>query len=168
MNSATSDVTVQEDRAVYRTGLHWMALLIPSLALLAPVLIGFLSSNSELSGLAFLWSGFGGLWLASALLSWITSEFTLSTERLLLKSGFLRRRALDIGIAKVQAITVEQGMMGRWLGFGTLAVLRDGGGEDRFSHIASVLQLGTLIAEALAHRDASQRRPACTKPLSKK
>ena len=98
-------------------------------------------------------------WVASSLLSWITSEFILSEQRILLKSGFLQRKALDIGIAKVQSITVEQGMLGRWLGFGTLTVRRDGGTEDRFSHIASVLQLGTHIAELLEKRDSAHRPP---------
>ncbi|MBI5571510.1 MAG: PH domain-containing protein [Desulfomonile tiedjei] len=149
---------VHEDRPVYRTGLHWITISVPLLVSLGAFLIGFLSQNSELSGLAVLWSGFGGLWVASSLLSWITSEFVLSEERILLKSGFLGRRALDIGIAKVQGITVKQGMLGRWLGFGTLTVRRDGGREDRFSHIASVLQLGTHIAEALGNRDVAQRR----------
>jgi uncharacterized membrane protein YdbT with pleckstrin-like domain len=159
VNSATNDVNDQTDRPVYRTGLHWIAVMVPLIVSLGVLLIGFLSTNSELSGLAFLWSGFGGLWVASSLLSWITSEFALSEQRILLKSGFLRRRALDIGVAKVQGITVEQGMLGRRLGFGTLTVRRDGGGEDRFSHIAAVLQLGTHIAETLANRDAARRRP---------
>jgi uncharacterized membrane protein YdbT with pleckstrin-like domain len=159
MSLAMNDVQAPEDRPVYRTGQHWIALLLPLLVSLGTLLIGFLSTNSELSGLAFLWSGFGGLWVASSLLSWITSEFLLSERRLLLKSGFLRRKALDIGIAKVQGITVEQGMLGRRLGFGTLTVHRHGGGDDRFSHIASVLQLGTHLAESLANRDAAQPRP---------
>jgi uncharacterized membrane protein YdbT with pleckstrin-like domain len=159
MSLEANDAHMQEERPVYRTGLHWITISVPLMVLLGAFLIGFLSQNSELSGLAFLWSGFGGLWVASSLLSWITSEFVLSEERILLKSGFLGRKALDIGIAKVQGITVEQGMLGRWLGFGTLTVRRDSGGEDRFSYIATVLQLGTHIAETLAHRDAAKRRP---------
>jgi len=46
-----------------------------------------------------------------------TSEFAVTTKRVIIKVGVFRRRTLELLLRQVEAISVEQTVLGRMLGF---------------------------------------------------
>lgn len=57
---------------------------------------------------------------ALALARWLSTRLLLTTERLTVVYGVVRRRAASVSLARVPALELEQGLVGRLLGYGTL------------------------------------------------
>jgi membrane protein YdbS with pleckstrin-like domain len=62
-------------------------------------------------------------------------EFAVTSKRVVVKVGFLRRHSTEILLRQVEGITVDQGLLGRIFGFGTIVV--EGTGSDRTPYKAS-------------------------------
>lgn len=56
----------------------------------------------------------------AAVLRWDRTVVVLTTEKLLVEYGVLRRRAASVRLARVGAVEVEQSLLGRLLGYGTI------------------------------------------------
>jgi uncharacterized membrane protein YdbT with pleckstrin-like domain len=129
------------ESVVYRTSLHWIIYLMPV------ILVGFgatLAFGQPWPGLTLLAAG-----LMLVLASWIrqiSSEFAVTTSRVIVKTGWLSRRTIEINLSRVESIQVDQGLLGRMLNYGTILVIGTGGTKEPF----------TLIADPLAFRHAVQ------------
>ena len=53
-------------------------------------------------------------------LRWDRTEVVLTTEKLFVIHGVARRRAAAVRLSRVEAVEVEQSLLGRLLGYGTL------------------------------------------------
>jgi uncharacterized membrane protein YdbT with pleckstrin-like domain/DNA-directed RNA polymerase subunit RPC12/RpoP len=74
-----------------------------------------------------------------------TAEFAVTNKRVLMKCGFIRRRSVEIMLTKIESITVNQGILGRILDFGTIIVGGTGGTKDPFHNIADPLKFRQKI-----------------------
>ncbi len=92
--------------------------------------------------------------LALAAVAWVpafirraSTEFAVTNRRVVLKVGFLRRHSTEILLRQVEGITVDQGILGRMLGYGTIVV--EGTGSDRtpYKGIAAPLAFRLAIQE---------------------
>jgi len=66
--------------------------------------------------------GIGLIFLAMAYIRYKTTELAITTRRVIVKFGFIRRSTVEINIAKVESIQVEQEVLGRLFNFGTLII----------------------------------------------
>ncbi len=78
------------------------------------------------------------LWIAP-LISWFTSEFAITSKRIIIKVGWISRRTLEMNLAKVESVNVDQSILGRILGYGTITVIGTGGTREPFYRISSPL-----------------------------
>lgn len=53
------------------------------------------------------------------LITYLTSEFGITNKRVLIKHGFIKRISLETLLNKIEGITVQQGILGRILNYGT-------------------------------------------------
>jgi uncharacterized membrane protein YdbT with pleckstrin-like domain len=83
------------------------------------------------------------------LLYYLTSEFGVSSKRVLGKTGFIRRKSLDIVLAKVEAIRLNQNILGRLFNFGHVEVTGTGGTEETLYYIPAPLEFRNKIQEQL-------------------
>ena len=131
------------EQVVYRANLHWMiygpAAIVSVLALL--VLVSSIGGRS--GGIA----SFGGLLLLIGLVMfffrWIavrTSEFAVTSKRVVIKVGLVRRHSLELLLRQVEGIGVDQGIVGRIFGYGTITVAGTGGTKEPFRGIANPLE----------------------------
>jgi membrane protein YdbS with pleckstrin-like domain len=63
----------------------------------------------------------GGLFWASAYLSYAFTEFAVTDCRVVAKFGFFGKRAIELDIGKIESVQVGQGPLGQAFGYGTLA-----------------------------------------------
>lgn len=85
-----------------------------SLWSLAPLIIlGFLLLFAFGLGLIF--------WLV-AFIRYKTTELAFTNKRVIAKFGFISRNTIELNIAKVESIQVNQGILGRIFNYGTLIV----------------------------------------------
>jgi uncharacterized membrane protein YdbT with pleckstrin-like domain len=90
----------------------------------------------------------------SPLIERATSEFAVTNRRLVIKVGLVSRRTLELNLAKVESIGVDQSLFGRIFGFGTITVIGTGGTREPFKNIAHPLELRRAV------NDAAERGPA--------
>ena len=64
-----------------------------------------------------------------------TSEFAVTDKRIIIKTGFIRRKSLELFLRQVEGLYVDQGILGRILRYGTLSVIGTGGTKEPFPYI---------------------------------
>ncbi len=79
-----------------------------------------------------------------------TSEFGVTNKRVLIKTGFMGRRSLEILLTKVEGIGVEQGILARVLGYGSITVNGTGGSKEAFHRIYSPFEFRKQVQEQIA------------------
>jgi uncharacterized membrane protein YdbT with pleckstrin-like domain len=128
----------------YRARLHWIVFAGPLVA----ALLGFgaiVDGVGARDGQWMLGLGLATLAVASVLTltRWFvfaTSEFAVTNKRVLIKVGILSRHSLEILLTKVEGIGVDQRLLGRMLGYGTIVVTGTGGTREAFERIAQPLR----------------------------
>ena len=61
-----------------------------------------------------------------------TSEFAITNKRIIIKVGLISRRTLEMNLSKIESVSVNQGILGRMLGYGTIVVVGTGGTKEPF------------------------------------
>jgi len=167
--SYVSDHLLPGERVVYRARLHWIAFRWSIFLLILAVVVavaGQLVSASDLGDTWKLWvpALLAGLALVSALGPWIkvaSSEFAVTDKRVLVKIGLLQRDSLETLLSKVEAIGVDQTLLGRMLGFGTITIVGTGGTREAFERIAAPMEFRRQVqAQIVANEDRRGSLPA--------
>lgn len=120
---------------IYTTRLHWSLFW-------GPVILGLLATICT-AGLGLL---LAIPWWLFCLALWATSEFAVTTQRVVLKTGVFRRRVSEIVLSKVESVGIEQGWVARLCNYGTVAVIGTGGSRERFQGIAAPLDFRRAVA----------------------
>jgi uncharacterized membrane protein YdbT with pleckstrin-like domain len=142
------------EQVTYRAKLHWIIYLLPASYLLI-ALITFLVgvvSKGMLAGI-FAGSFFGVIGLVALVQAWlsaITSEFAITNRRALIKVGLIRRHSLELLLEKVEGVGVDQNILGRIVGFGTITVSGVGGTKEPFRTIANPLEFRRQVQSRLS------------------
>ena len=76
---------------------------------------------------------------------WERTRVVLTTEKLFVVHGTLRRRAAAIRLDRVATIEVEQSLLGRMLGYGTLSA-----GELEIPFVPQPRDVGSLVSRLSA------------------
>jgi membrane protein YdbS with pleckstrin-like domain len=87
----------------------------------------------------------GALGAALSVWRWERTRLVVTTERLVVVHGTLRRRAAAVRLGKVATIEIEQSLPGRLLGYGTLIA-----GELEIAFVPEPRDVGTLVARLSA------------------
>jgi uncharacterized membrane protein YdbT with pleckstrin-like domain len=142
---------MEDESMVHLTRLHPIVLLTPAMAV--SFLAGTLTivRDIQLVNLVVVCFLVVALYrLLDRVLFYVTSEFGVTSKRVLGKTGFVRRRSLDIVLAKVEAIRLSQSILGRILNYGDLEVTGTGGTEEVLRFIPDPLLFRKSVQEQLA------------------
>ena len=123
MGNYVQDNLISGENVVYETRLHWIVFL-------------------SLRGLLTLW-----IW---PLIEYWTSEFAITNKRVIVKMGLIRRQTLELNLQRVESVSVDQTIMGRILGYGTLTIIGTGGTREPFRRIAHPLEFRKAVEEQLS------------------
>ena len=130
------DTIMLGETVIHRTRLHWIVFLYPLLLfILACALALTIARESPTIGLSFL--AIGLLPAIKRLVEFTTSEFAITNKRVLVKVGFIARKSLEILLAKVESIRVDQSILGRLFDYGSIVISGTGGSHDLFHNISS-------------------------------
>jgi len=88
-----------------------------------------------------------------ALLVWVwvkvrSTELVITNKRIIAKFGFVSRRTVELNLAKVESIQVEQGVIGRMFDYGTIIVAGGGNPVAPIPDIAEPLEFRRKFMEA--------------------
>jgi uncharacterized membrane protein YdbT with pleckstrin-like domain len=135
------------ERVLYKTRLHWVLFARPALVVLIgaglAIAVGQMSGGRETQTEAARWAGWVGigimvLGLLWGFVHWVelrTSEFAVTTTRVIFKVGLVARYTTELLLTKVESIAVQQTLTGRLLGYGDLTVIGTGGTREVFRRV---------------------------------
>ncbi len=150
------------ERVVYRAHLHWMAFHWSILLVVLAVAVAIGGQLVQTTPAVDPWK----LWVPAALaalallfaigpyLKRSSSEFAVTDKRVLVKVGLLQRDSLETLLSKVEAISVDQTVWGRMLGYGTITIVGTGGTRETFERIAAPLEFRRQVqTQIVANED---------------
>jgi uncharacterized membrane protein YdbT with pleckstrin-like domain len=155
---------------------HWWYFAEPALALVVAIVIGIVilakgpqgSAGTFLHWLAIVLLVITALWLLGRYLKWITTNFVITSHRLIFRQGVFAKSGIEIPLERVNNVNFSQGILERILGAGDLLV--ESGGEDgqqRFTDIRHPDRVQNLIhaqMESHAERRAGYSNPGASMP----
>lgn len=106
----------------------------------------------DMAGTGFFLSIIAGAFVGFAFLTRKLVEMGFTSKRVITKSGILSRRTLELLLTKVESIGIEEGLLGRMLGYGTAIVRGTGGTPEPVKNIASPLEFRRQAQQQIEHR----------------
>jgi uncharacterized membrane protein YdbT with pleckstrin-like domain len=152
---------MDDEEMVHVTRLHPIVLLFPAAA--TSLLAGSFAivdsiPYAQIVVAIFL---FISLWrLTDRLVLFLSSEFGVTSKRVLGKTGFIRRTSLDIVLNKVEAIRLSQTILGRVLNYGDIEVTGTGGTDEILRFLPDPLVFRRVVQEQLAAQEEGDRKAA--------
>ncbi len=134
----------------HKTTLHWI--IFVRFAALALLIFFFLALLFAIAVQALTGSQLG--WFVLPLpafimvlptLAYVASELVITDLRVLIKTGIIRRQTLEVFVSKVESVAVDQGVLGRVLDYGTVAIRGTGRHEERFEAIARPVEFRNWV-----------------------
>ena len=80
------------------------------------------------------------VWATAAVCRWERTHVVLTTEKLFVVHGVVRRRAAAVRLVRVATVEVEQTLLGRLLGYGTIVA-----GELEIPYVAEPGRVSALV-----------------------
>jgi uncharacterized membrane protein YdbT with pleckstrin-like domain len=132
----------------YRARLHWVIYLLGLVFVIVAIAAagGTVALKNETARIALLVVAalslaIGLYQLVRAALWQANTEITVTTRRIIYKTGFISRNTVEMNLDKVESVLVQQGLVGRMLDFGTVIVRGVGAGLEPIPLISRPLQL---------------------------
>ena len=88
-----------------------------------------------------------------------TSEFAVTNKRVVIKVGWLHRRTVETMLSKVEGINVDQSVIGRLLGYGSIIITGTGGTQEPFRNIGAPFEFRRQVQAQVSAAEDWQRSP---------
>ena len=141
---------------------HWWFLIRPIVFLVvaaaATVVVAVGGINDYLSWVFLGLTGFGLLWFAIRYIKWISTTFTVTTDRLVTRSGVLARHAREIPLERVNDLTTDQSFFERLLRCGDVVI--ESAGERGQEVIRQLPKPAAVQNEVYRQMELAQSRDA--------
>lgn len=86
------------------------------------------------------------LFLAPVIDRW-QSEFVITNRRIIIKTGLIARRTVEMNLSKIESVNVDQSVMGRILSYGSITIIGTGGTRETFHNISKPLEFRKAFQE---------------------
>ncbi len=133
------------EHIIHSTKVHWIVFVRPLIVLVLAG--GFFTQQLSEYGIVLL--ALGVIDLLRSLVLYTSSEFVLTDRRVLMKTGFLQRSSLELLLTKVESLAINQGLLGRMLGYGTLVLIGSGGTRTPFSSVQAPLEFRRHVQQQI-------------------
>jgi uncharacterized membrane protein YdbT with pleckstrin-like domain len=146
-----------DERVVYRSRQHWVVFTGPVLLLAVAVLPLVISRNNAMLGVSSVVLLTALIWIVARAIARASAEFAVTNKRVVVKLGTIRRRTVEMLLSKVEEIGVNQSVIARVLGYGTVVIVGTGGSKEVFMLIVDPLEFRRQVHEQIEIHDAGRR-----------
>ena len=139
------------ETVVHESRLHPL-IFLPALLLLALAIALLVASMQFTGDVKIGLQAAAAIFAVFAIASWAraairraTTELAITDRRVIYKAGLLARHTLEMNRSKVESIDVDQSILGRLLGYGTIIVRGTGGSLEPIRMISDPLTFRSHI-----------------------
>lgn len=151
--SYVSNNLMTSEQVVHTGKVHWFIFVPCAMLIFFGVAATGLGEEAGGPVIALLLFLFGIGSLIKALVYKVTTELAVTTKRVIAKVGFIRRQTMELNHSKVESFRIDQSILGRIFGFGTLVVCGTGGGKTPIDKIAAPLAFRREAMEVVDRTD---------------
>ena len=146
------------ERVTYRARRHWLLFAWPvtflALALLSFGLLTALDLWPDGRWIPPLVFGLLALvFVVQPAVEYLTSEFAVTDKRVVVKTGLVQRDSHETLLSKIEAIGVDQTLLGRFFNYGTVTIVGTGGSREPFALIAEPLEFRRQVQSQIVAHD---------------
>ncbi len=149
---------LHDEKLIYFTRPHWIVFAPSLAALIIAILFWHFSSMYHMNFALFdnlsLMNALGlialvifAYWFVRAYILYRFSEYAVTDRRVIMKEGWISRRALEIFLRKLEGINVDQTITGRILSYGTLVIIGTGGTKDHYFNIPKPFEFRKIVQQ---------------------
>jgi uncharacterized membrane protein YdbT with pleckstrin-like domain len=149
----------QSETLIYKARFHWLhyaaAWIELALILGLAAWIVFFAPATWLQYVVLLGCAAGLLLLFRSVLPFLTTEIGVTSQRLIVKRGWLSRSTDEIPLRSIEQVNFQQGFIGRLLGYGQVDVHGTGVDNLQIPPIADPLRFVKAIEDAKGNSRAA-------------
>jgi uncharacterized membrane protein YdbT with pleckstrin-like domain len=146
---------------------HWWFFAEPAWALLGSIVLGIIvlaktdkhtNPYKVLGSLTLVLLVVTAIWLVWRYLKWLTTNFVITSNRLIFRQGVVAKSGIEIPLERVNNVNFSQSVFERMIGAGDLLI--ESGGEDgqqRFTDIRRPERVQNLIHAQMEQHFAQRR-----------
>ena len=90
-----------------------------------------------------------------AVINVMTTELAVTNQKVIGKTGFIQRVSIDLPLDKLESINIDQGVMGRILGFGRVSIRGVGGNNVSIPFIKNPLDFRRVVMGLIDKRSST-------------
>ena len=180
MSSYIKRMLLPDERLIHIAQLHWIVYFWGAVLLMAGAALGYFGPffageaarqffNAALPEFALVLGtirldpirivaliliAFGALALLGGFVQQISTELAITSQRVIAKHGFISCTTFELLLTKVEGANVDQTVLGRLLGFGTILVKGTGGGIAPIDHVAAPYRFHSVLMQMVERQRA--------------
>ena len=141
---------------------HWIALLKPAVALTAAIVVSLAllitveDPPDPLSILCLLLILGSVLWFAAKLVVWNTTQFVLTTDRLISREGWASKSGIEIPLERINTVFFHQSVFERMVGAGDLTI--ESASETGSQKFSDIRRPNVVQREIYVQMEANENR----------
>ena len=136
------------EKIVYKGSLHWWIYMRNVLLIVLGIIICSSAKSNGANAVGGILVFFALIGLLGAYMRSKSSEFVVTNRRIMLKTGVLKRKLVELQLNRAEGLGVDQGIVGRMLNFGSI-VVTSGGVKEVFSPIAQPYEFKKQVNNAI-------------------
>ena len=157
------------EKLIYAVRPHWIVFSSGAWAILFAFIIWIFAPDGlavpifsamdlrQFAGLVFFLVG--AFWSVKAYIYFTTSEYAVTSKRVVIKVGWIERKSLELLLDKVEGVLVDQTITGRMFNFGAITIIGTGGTNDQFPFIPDPLMFRKMVQQQIELYEEMMRRP---------
>ncbi len=140
---------LKDEIVIYRTLLHWKVFIIPVIfAVMGLAMFMLIAAKAGYKHLELLIIIPAIPFILNAYITRRSSEFAVTNRRVIMKAGVIQTRSLEILLNKVEAVAVNQTLLGKMMNYGDIVITGSGGTKELYRGIEDPLAFRRAVQEA--------------------
>lgn len=144
------NATLIKDEAINHEGKgHWFVYVRPTIYMLASVAYWLYNSYGTFAVIGIIGFMFSLYLFVTAIVYMVTTEMAVTNKRILVKTGWIKRKTIELNLNKVESVQVDQTIFGRIFNFGSVHINGSGLSSAKFKNIEDPLLFRVKANEAM-------------------